>query len=137
MTYYRGEQGSVKFDDDGSGSLGAVVSTRAWTLTVDKAVVETNSMQSFYKKSFGSLLSGSGTCELLYDGSSDGSINDKLVSAIETNSDEGANRFKLFAREGKALEFDAVINSAEFGATVGELQVININFVTTGTINVF
>jgi len=27
-----------------------------------------------------------------------------------------------------------VINSAEYGATVGELQVVTINFTTTGTI---
>ena len=37
MAFYRGEEGSVKFDDAGS-SAAAITSTRSWSLTLDKEV---------------------------------------------------------------------------------------------------
>ena len=38
MAFYRGQQGSVKFDDAGS-SAAAITSTRSWSMTVDKATL--------------------------------------------------------------------------------------------------
>ena len=35
MAFFRGEEGSVSFDN-GSGSVGAIASTTAWTLDVTK-----------------------------------------------------------------------------------------------------
>ena len=43
MAFYRGEEGSVKFDDAGS-SNSAITSTRSWSLTIDKELLETTVM---------------------------------------------------------------------------------------------
>jgi len=40
MAFFRGEQGSVKFDDAGV-SAAAITSTRSWSMTVEKDVLET------------------------------------------------------------------------------------------------
>ena len=39
MAFYRGEEGSVNFKN-GSGSTEAVVSTRNWSLNVNKEILE-------------------------------------------------------------------------------------------------
>ena len=60
MACYRGQQGSVKFDDAGS-SAAAITSTRAWSLTVEKAVLETTSLGATYASSVGGIINGSGS----------------------------------------------------------------------------
>ena len=40
MAFFRGEEGSVSFDN-GSGSVGAIASTTSWTLDVVKDTLET------------------------------------------------------------------------------------------------
>ena len=43
MAFYRGQQGSVKFDDAGS-SAAAITSTRSWSLTVEKESLDTTAL---------------------------------------------------------------------------------------------
>ena len=40
MAFFRGEEGSVSFDN-GTGSVGAIASTTAWTLDTTKDTLET------------------------------------------------------------------------------------------------
>ena len=42
MAFFRGEEGSVAFDN-GSGTVGAIASTTAWTLDTTKDTLETTS----------------------------------------------------------------------------------------------
>ena len=60
MAFFRGEEGSVKFDDAGS-SAAAITSTRSWSLTLDKEVLETTVMGSTYAGNVGGIVSGSGS----------------------------------------------------------------------------
>ena len=48
----------------------------------------------------------------------------------------GAALFELFldTTGTKKISFDGVITSAEYSATVGEIEVITLNFVTNGAI---
>jgi hypothetical protein len=134
MAFYRGEEGSVKFDTAGA-SASAIASTRSWSLTLDKAVLETTSMGDSYAGNIGSIISGSGNCEVIYTASSADETAD-FIDHINTAADEGTALFELYldTSGSKSISFDGVVTSAEYTATVGELEIITINFITNGTI---
>tara|TARA_R110002012_G_scaffold123290_2_gene273665 strand:+ start:44 stop:460 length:417 start_codon:yes stop_codon:yes gene_type:complete len=134
MAFYRGEEGSVKFDDAGS-SAAAITSTRSWSLTLDKQVLETTVMGSTYAGNVGGIITGSGSVELIYTASS-GDETAAFVDHINTPNDEGTALFELFldTSGAKKVSFDGVVTSAELTATVGELEIITVNFTTNGTI---
>ena len=134
MAFYRGQQGSVKFDDAGS-SAAAITSTRSWSLTVEKESLDTTALGATYRANVGGLISGSGTCEILYTASSADETN-VFIEHVNTANDEGLALFELFldTTGTKKISFDGVITSAEYSATVGEIEVITLNFVTNGDI---
>ena len=48
MAFYRGEQGSVKFDDAGV-TTAVIASTRSWSMTIDKDVLETTALRCVFR----------------------------------------------------------------------------------------
>jgi len=134
MAFYRGQQGSVKFDDAGA-TAAAITSTRSWSLTVEKESLDTTALGATYRANVGGLISGSGTCEILYTASSADETN-VFIEHVNTANDEGAALFELYldTTGTKKISFDGVITSAEYSATVGEIEVITLNFVTNGAI---
>ena len=134
MAFYRGQQGSVKFDDAGS-SAATIASTRSWSLTVEKESLDTTALGATYRANVGGLISGSGTCEILYTASSADETN-VFIEYVNTANDDGTALFELYldTSGGKKITFDGVITSAEYSATVGEVEVITLNFVTNGAI---
>ena len=62
MAFYRGEEGSVKFDDAGSSNA-AITSTRSWSLTLDKEALSTTVMGDTYGGNVGGIIQGSGSVE--------------------------------------------------------------------------
>jgi len=134
MAFYRGEQGSVKFDDAGSVNS-AIASTRSWSMTIEKDVLETTVLGATYKANIGGLLGGTGSMEVLYDAPGAGDKLD-LIKDVGTATDEGNAFVELYLDEtgGKKITGSIVINSTEYGATVGELEMVTINFTMNGTI---
>jgi hypothetical protein len=134
MAFYRGQQGSVKFDDAGATGV-TIVSTRSWSLTVEKESLDTTALGATYRANVGGLISGSGTVELMYTATSADETN-VFIEHANTATDEGGALFELFLDTSgtKKISFDGVITSAEYSATVGEIEVITVNFVTNGTI---
>lgn len=132
MAFYRGQQGSVKFDDAGT-TAATILSTRSWSLSVEKESLDTTALGATYRANVGGLISGSGTVELMYTATSSDETNAFIEMANSAN-DEGAALFELYLESSKKITFDGVITSAEYGATVGELETIIINFVTNGAI---
>jgi hypothetical protein len=134
MAFYRGEEGSVKFDDAGS-SASAITSTRSWSLTLDKEVLETTVMGDTYAGNVGGIISGNGSVEVIYTASSSDETA-AFIDHINTATDEGTALFELFLDTSgtKKVSFDGVVTSAELSATVGEIEIITVNFVTNGTI---
>jgi len=134
MAFYRGEQGSVKFDDAGSANT-TIASTRSWSLTIEKDVLETTTLGATYKANIGGLIAGSGSVELMYTASSADETN-TFIKAANTPTDGGTATFELFLDTAgtKKISFAGLITSADYSATVGELEVITCNFVTSGTI---
>ena len=134
MAFYRGEEGSVKFDDAGS-SASAITSTRSWSLTLDKEVLETTVMGDTYAGNVGGIISGNGSVAVIYTASSSDETA-AFIDHINTATDEGTALFELFLDTSgtKKVSFDGVVTSAELSATVGEIEIITVNFVTNGTI---
>ncbi len=134
MAFYRGQQGSVTFDDAGT-TAATILSTRSWSLSVEKESLDTTALGATYRANIGGLISGSGTVELMYTATSADETNAFIEMANSAN-DEGAALFELYLDTAgtKKITFDGVITSAEYGATVGELETITINFVTNGAI---
>lgn len=134
MAFYRGQQGSVKFDDAGSAAA-AITSTRSWSMTVEKESLDTTALGDTYRANVGGLISGSGTCELMYTASSADETN-VFIEHVNTANDAGAALFELYLDTSgtKKISFDGVITSAEYSATVGEIEVITVSFVANGAI---
>ena len=121
MAFFRGEEGSVAFDN-GTGSTGAIASTTAWTLDVTKDTLECTAHGDTSRKYVGSLISGSGTVDLLYTATS-GDDTAEIISDVLTTEDGGDASFNLFLDTGgsKKLSFNGIITGTSFSSTVGEM----------------
>jgi len=104
-------------------------------MTIEKDVLETTSLGATYKSNICGLIGGSGTVEVLYTASSSDETN-AFIEAANTATDGATATFELFLDTSgtKKISFTGLITSAEYGATVGELEVITCNFTTSGTI---
>ena len=135
MAILRGEQGAVHFET-GSGTLGAVAGTRSWTLNVTKDTLDVTEHGNTSRAFVGSLISGSGTVELVFD-NGDTSQTGLIEDVLKTNDAADAS-FELFTTGSDTLtdsvKFDAIITSADISSTVGDLIVATCNFITTGNI---
>jgi hypothetical protein len=134
MAFYRGQQGSVKFDDSGATGV-TIASTRSWSMTVEKESLDTTALGATYRANVGGLISGSGTVELLYTATSADETN-AFIEMVNSATDQGEALFELFLDTSgtKKISFDGVITSGEYTATVGEIEIITVSFVTNGTI---
>lgn len=135
MAFYRGEQGTVFFDKDSSGGISEIAAVRSWSMTVEKDVLETTAQGATYKANIGGLVSGSGSMEVMYDAPASGDKLD-LIRDANVATDEGNAFVELYLDEtgGKKITGSIVVTSADYGATVGELEMVTINFTMTGAI---
>ena len=131
----KGDVGKIMFENAG-GTEADIASVRAWSFSATKDTMETTKMGDTFKSRIGGLIDGSGTAELLYEPSGNSDYQ-AFIDDILTTGDTGDALFELFPDSGqsaKKISFAGIINNAEFGATLGEIQVINITFETNGTI---
>ena len=135
MAVLKGDVGKIMFENAG-GTEADIAATRSWSLSVTKDSHETTKQGDTSKSFIGGLISGEGSVELLYDdaGKSDyqAFIDDVLVTG-----DAGDALFELFpnsSTSAKKISFAGIITGAEYGATLGETQVINVSFITNGAI---
>ena len=135
MAVLRGEQGSVQFET-GAGSLATVVGTRSWTLNITKDTLDTTVHGNTFRQFVGSLISGSGTVELVYDPDATGQAG--LIEDIVKTNDTADASFELFTTGSSSgtdsVAFGGIITSMDITSTVGDLVVATCNFVTSGTI---
>jgi len=134
MAFFRGEEGSVAFDN-GSGSVGAVASTTAWTLDTTKDTLECTAHGDKSRKYVGSLISGTGTVDLLYTATS-GDNTAELIADVLQQEDDGTASFNLFLDTSgtKKLSFNGIITGTSFSSTVGDISTVSVSFVTNGDI---
>ena len=134
MAFFRGEEGSVSFDN-GTGSVGAIASTTAWTLDVTKDTLDITAHGDTSRKNIGSLKSGSGTVDLFYTATS-GDNTAEIITDVLTSEDSGDASFNLFldTSGSKKLSFNGIITGTTYSSTVGDLNTVSVSFVTTGAI---
>ena len=136
MTAINGDVGKVMFHN-AAGTEADVGQTRSWSLSVIKDTLETTKQGDTSKTFIGGLISGEGSAELLYNPSATGTGYTTFIDDVLTTGDNGDALFELFpdsASAAKKLSFSGIITSAEYAATLGETQLINISFITTGAI---
>ncbi len=126
MAFFRGEEGSISFKDS-SGVVAAVSSTRSWSFTINKDTLDVTDQGSTSREFIGSLLSGSGSAEVMYTAPGSGETLN-FIDDVLTTKDQTDAQFELF------LDFTGIITSADYSATVGELEVITVNFISSGAI---
>jgi len=134
MAFFRGEEGSVSFDN-GTGSVGAVASTTSWTLDVTKDTLECTAHGDTSRKYVGSLRSGSGTVDLIYTATS-GDDTAEIISDVLTSEDAGDASFNLFldTSGSKKVSFNGIITGTTYSAAVGDLNTVSVSFITNGDI---
>ena len=135
MAILRGEEGSVQFDAAGSTNA-TIVGTRSWTLNITKDTLDVTDHGDTFRSFVGSLISGSGTVELVYDPDATGQSG--FIEDIVTTGDTADATFELFTTGSTtgtdSVSFAGIITSMDIASTVGDLVVATCNFVTSGTI---
>ena len=135
MAFYRGQQGTVFFDKAGSGGVSEIAAVRSWSMTVEKESLDTTAHGGTYRANVGGLISGSGTIELMYDAPGAGDKLD-LIKDVNQATDEADAFVELYLDEtgGKKITGSVVVTSTEYSATVGEIEIVTVSFVTSGTL---
>lgn len=135
MAVIRGEEGAVQFDAAGSSNA-TIVGTRSWTLSISKETLDTTKQGDTFRSNVGSMISGSGTVELVYDPDATGQA--AFIEDIVTAADPADATFELFTTGTTtgtdSVSFAGIITSMDIGSTAGDLVVATCNFVTSGTI---
>ena len=134
MAFFRGEQGTVFFDKTNSAGMLEIAAVRSWSMTVEKDVLETTSQGATHKGNIGGLIAGTGSMELMYDAPTSNKLD--LIKDINQATDDGTASVELYLDEtgGKKIVGSIVINSTEYSATVGELEVVTVSFTMNGSI---
>ena len=135
MATIRGEQGAVQFDAAGSTNA-TIVGTRSWSLTTTKETLDTSKHGDTFRSFVGSMISGSGTVELVYDPDATGQAG--FIEDVLTAADPADATFELFTTGTStgtdSLSFAGIITDMEISSNVGDLVVVSCSFVTSGAI---
>ncbi|NBQ49954.1 MAG: hypothetical protein EBY40_05080 [Marivivens sp.] len=135
MAVLRGEQGAVQFDAAGTTNA-TIVGTRSWTLNITKETLDTSKHGDTFRSFVGSMVSGSGTVELVYDPDATGQA--AFIEDVVTTADPADATFELFTTGTSSgtdsVSFAGIITSMDISSTAGDLVVATCNFVTSGTI---
>ena len=135
MAAIKGDVGKIMFHN-AAGTEADVSGVRSWSLSITKDTMETTVNGDTSKTFIGGLISGEGSAELISDPSGNSDYQ-AFIDDVITTGDAGDALFELFpdsAQSAKKIGFSGIITSAEYGATLGEIQIINISFITTGAI---
>ncbi len=135
MAILRGEQGAVQFDAAGSSNA-TIVGTRSWTLNITKDTLDVTDHGDTSRAFVGSLVSGSGTVELVYDPDATGQA--AFLEDVLTTADPADATFELFTTGTTSgtdsVSFAGIITDMEITSTVGEIDIVSCSFITSGTI---
>tara|TARA_B100001115_G_scaffold105640_1_gene77929 strand:- start:155 stop:574 length:420 start_codon:yes stop_codon:yes gene_type:complete len=135
MAAVKGDVGKVMFHN-AAGTEADIAGTRSWSLSITKDTMETTVQNDTSKTFVGGLISGEGSAELIYDPSGNSDYQ-AFIDDVLTTGDAADALFELFPDGGtsaKKISFSGIITGAEYGATLGELEIINVSFITSGAI---
>lgn len=133
MAFYRGQQGTVKFDKDASGGTSEIAAVRSWSSTIEKDSLSVDAHGDTAHKFVGGMLGGTGTIEVFYDAPGSGDKLDLIKDVVTT--EDAANAFvELYLDEsgGKKIEGSILVTSTDYAANVGEIETVSVNFTFNG-----
>jgi hypothetical protein len=133
MAFYRGQQGTVKFDKDAEGGISEIAAIRSWSSSLTKESLSVDAHGNTSHAFIGGMLGGSGSIEVLYDAPGSGDKLDLIKEVVTT--DDPANAFvELYLDEsgGKKITGSVLVTGAEYGASVGELETVSVSFTFNG-----
>ncbi len=131
----KGDVGKIMFHN-AAGTEADVSDLRSWELSVSKDTMETTKMGDTSKTFIGGLISGEGSATLLYNPSGNSDYQ-AFIDDVLVTGDQADALFELFpdsAQSAKKIGFSGVVTNATYGATLGEIQEVNITFITSGAI---
>ena len=135
MAAVKGDVGKIMFHN-AAGTEADISGLRNWSLSITKDTQETTVMGNTAKTFVGGLISGEGSATLLYNPSGNSDYQAFIYDVLVTG--DGADAlFELFpdsAQSAKKIGFSGIVNNATYGATLGEIQEVNITFITSGAI---
>jgi|TARA_X000001388_G_C2232187_1_gene123651 hypothetical protein len=143
MAFYRGEQGNVLFKHDSADTLTVVTAVQSWSLSIEKDALDATVFGQSFRDPVGGLISGSGTIEVFYEKTAAGDGKGDLIREILTTpaTESTVASAELYTYDAgsqgsgsEKITFNILITGSDFNATVGELQVVTLNFETKGTI---
>ena len=104
-------------------------------MDVTKDTLDVTAHGDTFRKNVGSLISGTGTVDLIYTATS-GDDTAEIISDVLTTEDAGDATFNLFLDTSgtKKLSFNAIITGTSFSSTVGDISTVSVSFVTNGAI---
>ena len=135
MAAVKGDVGKIMFHN-AAGTEADIAGTRSWSLDITKDTIETTVQGNTSKTFVGGLISGEGSIELIYDPSGNSDYQ-AIIDDVLVTGDEADALFELFpdsATSSKKIGFSGIITGGSFGATLGELQLVNLTFRTSGAI---
>ena len=137
MAAVKGDVGKVMFHN-AAGTEADIAGTRSWTLDITKDTIETTVQGNTSKTFVGGLISGTGTIELIYDNAGNSDYQ-AIIDDVLTTGDTADALFELFPdndtnASAKKISFSGIINGGSFGANLGDLQTVNLTFITSGAI---
>jgi hypothetical protein len=132
MAFYRGQQGTVKFDKDASGGTSEIAAIRSWSSSLSKESLSVDAHGDTAHAFVGGMIGGSGSCELLYDAPSGDKLD--LIKEVVTGEDPANSFIELYLDEsgGKKITGTVLVTGAEYGASVGELETVSVDFTFNG-----
>lgn len=143
MAFYRGEQGNVLFKHDSADTLTVVTAVQSWSLSIEKDSLDVSSLGDTFRDRIGGLIGGSGSIEVFYEKTAAGDGKGDLIREILTTpaTESTVASAELYTYDAgsqgsgsEKITFDILVTGADFSASVGELQVVTLNFETKGTI---
>ena len=135
MAAVKGDVGKIMLHN-AAGTEADIAGTRSWSLSITKDTMETTVQNDTSKTFVGGLISGEGSAELIYDPSGNSDYQ-AFIDDVLVTGDAADALFELFpdgSTSAKKISFSGIITGAEYGATLGELELINVTFITSGAI---
>lgn len=140
MAIVRGNQGALYFYKDDTQDEAEIEMVRSWTLSIEKEVLDATSQGATFRSFVGSLITATGTAEVLYNKPTASSADRDFIIGAVTETDNATATFKLMMEDGdstdKEITFSGLITGSDYSATVSEVEVITVNFSVSGAITV-
>ena len=150
MAFYSGTNGSLWIKDKTTNQLKKAARVRSWQVTSSVGMLDTTSLEDTDRTVTPGIRNTSGSCDLFYYRPSDGSsetnsaseLLNKIIKArtgggsegIAAETDAVTLRLKINdgSTDGKYVEVDAYLTSAQMSMAVGQVLSAQISFDTIG-----